>query len=302
MSALTDRPVAPAPAAPTGSPLRASEPPPSTPLRRALRGRPEDPAWARPGLLGVLGLAALLVGWGLARSGMSNTYYSAAVKSATVSWKALFFGALDPGSFITVDKPPLAIWLMGLSGRALGFSSFSMLLPQAICAVAAVGLLHATVKRLAGPGPALLAAGALAISPVSIAVGRVNNPDALLVLLLVLSACLVVRAIGAGRTRTLAAAGAVVGLAFMTKMLEGWMVLPALGAAYLLAGRPRLPVRLGQSLVAMLTAVVVSFAWPLAATLWPGSTPYEGGSTNGSVWNLIFGYNGFGRIFGQGDG
>jgi len=149
---------------------------------------------------------------------------------------------------------------------------------------------------------ALLAAGALAVSPVSIAIGRVNNPDALLVLLLVLSAYLVVRAIESGRTRTLAWAGAVVGLAFMTKMLEGWMVVPALAAAYLLAGPPRLGARIGQLLVAGATMTVVSAAWPLAVTLWPGATPYEGGSSNGSVWNLIFGYNGFGRILGSDDG
>src|SRR3954464_42690 len=217
MSALTDRRAAPAPAAPTGSPLRASEPPPSTPSRRALRGRPEDPAWARPGLLGVLVLAALLVGWGLTRSGMSNTYYAAAVKSATVSWKALFFGSIDPGSFITVDKPPLSIWLMGLSGRVLGFSSFSILLPQALCPGAPLGVLYATVKRLFGPLAATLAGLALALTPITVAIGRVNNPDALLVLLLVVAGYLTVRAIESGRTKHLAWAGAVVGLAFMTK-------------------------------------------------------------------------------------
>src|SRR4051812_30942631 len=271
-------------------------------LRALLRGRAEDPAWARPGLLGVLLIAAVLVGWGLTRSGMSNTYYAAAVKSATESWKALFFGSIDPGSFITVDKPPLSIWLMGLSGRVFGFSAFSMLLPQAICAVAAVGLLHATVKRLAGHGPALLAAGALAISPASIAIGRVNNPDALLVLLLVLSAYLVVRAIQSARTGTLVWAGAVVGLAFMTKMLQGWMVVPALGAVYLLAGPPRLTVRIRQLLLAGVAMTVVSAAWPLAVTLWPGPVPYIGGSTDGSAWDLIFGYNGFGRLFGEGGG
>src|SRR4051794_30871310 len=289
MATVTDPPVAP----PASRRLRA----PARPSRHS-----EDPAWARPGLIGVLLLAAVLVGWGLTRSGMSNTYYAAAVKSATVSWKALFFGSIDPGSFITVDKPPLAFWLMGLSGRVLGVSSFSMLVPEAVCTVAAVGVLYATVKRLVGPGPALLASAALAVSPVSVAIGRVNNPDALLVLLLVLSGYLVVRAIESGRTRTLVWAGAVVGLAFMTKMLQGWMVVPALAAAYLLAGPPRLSVRIRQLLLAGLTMTAVSAAWPLAVTLWPGATPYIGGSSDGSVWNLIFGYNGFGRIFGEGDG
>src|SRR4051812_25729917 len=291
MSTFTDRPPAPALHAPA-RPAR----PPSRPAG------PQDPAWARPGLWAVLALAAVLVGCGLTRSGMSNTYYAAAVKSATVSWKALFFGSIDPGSFITVDKPPLAFWLMGLSGRVLGFSAFSMLAPEAVCTVAAVGLLYATVKRMLGPGPALLAAAALAISPVSIAIGRVNNPDALMVLLLVLSGYLTVRAIQSGRTLTLASAGVVVGLAFMTKMLEGWMVVPALGAAYLLAGPPRPAARIGQFAIAGAAMVAAGAAWPLAVTLWPGSTPFEGGSTDGSVWNLIFGYNGFGRIFGQGEG
>ena len=144
----------------------------------------------------------MLVLWGLSRSGASNTYYAAAVKSASVSWKALFFGSLDPGSFITVDKPSLSIWLMGLSTRVLGFSSFSMLLPQALCTIAAVGLLYASVRRAFGPTAGLLAAAALAITPVTVAIGRVNNPDALLVLLLVASAYLTQRAIGSGRARS----------------------------------------------------------------------------------------------------
>src|SRR3954462_7006176 len=255
MSTVTDRPAGPS--LPASTALTAARPFTAGRLRRLVRGRAEDPAWARPALLSVLALAALLVGWGLSRSGMSNTYYAAAVKSATVSWKAMFFGSIDPGSFITVDKPPLAFWMMALSGRLLGFSAFSMLLPEALCTVAAVGLLYSTVKRLLGPAPALLAAGALAISPVSIAIGRVNNPDALLVLLLVVSAYLVVRAIQSGRTVTIAGAGAVVGLAFMTKMLEGWMVVPALSAAYLLAGPPRLAVRIRQLIVAGVTMTVV---------------------------------------------
>ncbi len=305
MSTVTDRPAGSAlPPPPAGPRPPTSGPPPTNPsrLRRLVRGPAQDPAWARAGLIAVLLAAAVLVGWGLTRSGMSNTYYAAAVKSATVSWKAWFFGSIDPGSFITVDKPPLSLWLMGLSGRLLGFSSFSMLLPQAICTVASVGVLHATVKRVLGPAPALLAAGALAISPVSIAIGRVNNPDALLVLLLVLSAYLVVRAIGSGRTSTLVWAGSIVGLAFMTKMLQGWMVVPALGGAYLLAGPPALWTRVRQLAAAGLAMVVVSAAWPLAVTLWPGSAPYIGGSTDGSAWDLIFGYNGFGRIFGEGGG
>src|SRR4051794_28478610 len=272
-------------------------------VRSLVRGRPADPAWVRPALLGVVALAAVLCLWDVTISGTANTYYAAAVRSASESWKAWFFGALDPGSFITVDKPPLSLWLMGLSARVFGFSSFSLLLPQALCTIAAVGLLYASVRRLFGPAAGLIAALALAISPITVAMARVDMPDALLVLLLVASAWLLVRAIETGRTKFLLWCGAVVGLAFMTKMLQGWMVVPALAAAYLLAGPRRLLVRVRQLVLAGVAMVAVSAAWPLAVSLWPAdSRPYIGGSTNGSVWDLILGYNGFGRITGAESG
>src|SRR4051794_30747033 len=191
----------------------------STALSLPRRARPArsragsaDPAWVRPALAGVLGLSALLCLWGLTRSGYSNTYYAASVKSASESWKALFFGSLDPGSFITVDKPPLAIWLMGLSARVFGFSSFSMLLPEALCTVAAVGLLYATVRRAFGPVAGLVAGTLLALTPITVAIGRVNNPDALLVMLLVASGWFLMRAVESGRTKHLAWCGGLVGL------------------------------------------------------------------------------------------
>jgi 4-amino-4-deoxy-L-arabinose transferase-like glycosyltransferase len=281
-------------------------PPLSLPRRRArpavLRRAADDPVWVRPALLGVLAVAALLCLWHLTIDGTSNTYYAAAVKSGSESWKAWFFGSLDPGSFITVDKPPLSLWLMGLSARVFGFSSFSMLLPDALCTIGAVALLYATVKRAFGPAAGLAAALALATTPITVAIARVNNPDALLVLLLVASAFFTQKAIGSGRTKPLLIAGALVGLAFMTKMLQGWMVVPALGAAYLLAGPPKLGTRLAQLAGAFATMVAVSAAWPVAVSLWPGSKPYIGGSTDGSVWNLIMGYNGFGRLTGNENG
>jgi 4-amino-4-deoxy-L-arabinose transferase-like glycosyltransferase len=280
-------------------PRRAGAPALRGRLRSLVRGRPADPTWVRPALFGVVALAAVLCLWDLTLSGYANSYYAAAVKSASESWKAMFFGSLDPGSFITVDKPPVSLWLMGLSARAFGFSSFSLLLPQALETIAAVGLLYATVRRVFGPAAGLVAGAALALSPVTVAMARVDMPDALLVLLMVASAWLLVRAIETGRTKFLVWCGAVVGLAFMTKMLQGWMIVPALAAAYLLAGPPRLLTRLWQLALAGLTMVVVSAAWPVAVSLWPASSrPYIGGSTNGSVWDLIFGYNGFGRLTG----
>jgi 4-amino-4-deoxy-L-arabinose transferase-like glycosyltransferase len=276
-------------------------------LASLVRGRDGDAAWARPALLLVLAAAAVLLLWNLTENGLSNEYYAAAVKSASVSWKAWFFGSLDPGSFITVDKPPLSIWLMGLSSRVFGFGSFGMLLPQALCTVGSVALLHATVRRgladrvspAVSAAAGLLAAGLLALTPITVAIGRVNNPDALLILLLVASGYAVVRALEHGRTRWLVWAAVLTGLAFTTKMLQGWMVVPALGATYLVAGPPRLAVRARQLVIAGATMVAVSCAWPLAVTLWPGSKPYIGGSEDGSVWNLILGYNGLGRILGN---
>src|SRR3954453_5597956 len=269
-------------------------------VRSLVRGRPADPAWVRPALLDVVALAALLCLSDLTISGYANTYYAAAARSASESWKAWFFGSLDPGSFITVDKPPLSLWLMGLSARVLGFSSFSLLLPQALCTIAAVGLLYATVRRAFGPVAGLLAAALLAISPVTVAMARVDMPDALLVLLLVASAWLLTRALESGRTKHLVWCGVVVGLAFMTKMLQGWMLVPALAGVYLVAGPPRLLVRARQLLAAGVAMLLVSAAWPVAVSLWPAdSRPYIGGSTNGSVWDLILGYNGFGRITGS---
>src|SRR4051794_35071599 len=280
-------------------PRRAGEPALRGRLRSLVRGRPADPAWVRPALVGVVALAAALCLWDLTISGYANSYYAAAVKSASESWKAMFFGSLDPGSFITVDKPPLSLWLMGLSARVFGFSSFSLLLPQALATIAAVGLLYATVRRLFGAVAGLAAGAALAISPATVAMARVDMPDALLVLLMVASAWLLVRAVETGRTKFLLWCGAVVGLAFVTKMLQGWMVVPALAAAYLMAGAPRLRTRLWQLALAGGSMVVASAAWPVAVSLWPASSrPYIGGSTNGSVWELIFGYNGFGRVTG----
>src|SRR5918912_2849580 len=143
-------------------------------VRVLVRGRPADPAWVRPALLGVIALAAALCLWDLTISGYANSYYAAAVRSASESWKAWFFGALDPGSFITVDKPPLSLWLMGLSARVFGFSSFSLLLPQALCTLATVGLLFATVRRAFGPVAGLIAVGMLVLSPVTLVLARVD--------------------------------------------------------------------------------------------------------------------------------
>ena len=190
--------------------------------------------WVRPALFALLALTAGAYAWNLGASGNANSFYAAAVQAATHSWKAFFFGSLDSSSFITVDKPPASLWVMALSGRVFGFSSWSMLLPQALEGVGAVWLLFAAVRRWFG-APAGLAAGAmLAITPVAALMFRFNNPDALLVMLLVASAYCMVRALEDARTRWLVATGALVGFAFLTKMGQALLVVPGFGLAYLI--------------------------------------------------------------------
>ncbi len=265
--------------------------------------RPGRPVWSLPARVAIFGMAALLYCWDLARVGMGNSFYAAAVKSGTESWKAFFFGSLDPGSFITVDKPPAALWVMELSGRIFGFSSWSMLLPEALAGLATVMVLYHLVRRWFGEPAAVFASLALALTPVAVVIFRYNDPDAFLTLLLVLGAWACWRAIETGRTAGLVLSGALVGLAFLTKTLDAFIVVPAIGVAYLWCGPPRLARRVGQLGWAALALLVSSGWWVTIVELWPKSArPYIGGSTNDSELNLIFGYNGFARIFGSGGG
>src|SRR4051812_37969717 len=150
------------------------------------RGAPEDPPWARAALLVLLAATAVLYLWDLGASGWANSFYSAAVQAGSESWKAFFFGASDAASSITVGQTPMSLWVMSLSVRVFGLSSWSMLVPQALIGVASVALLHATVRRTTGSAVAGLVAGAvLALTPVAVLMFRFNNPDALLVLLLI---------------------------------------------------------------------------------------------------------------------
>ena len=265
--------------------------------------RPGRPVWSLPARVAIFGMAALLYCWDLARVGMGNSFYAAAVKSGTESWKAFFFGSLDPGSFITVDKPPAALWVMELSGRIFGFSSWSMLLPEALAGLATVMVLYHLVRRWFGEPAAVFASLALALTPVAVVIFRYNDPDVFLTLLLVLGAWACWRAIETGRTAGLVLSGALVGLAFLTKTLDAFIVVPAIGVAYLWCGPPRLARRVGQLGWAALALLVSSGWWVTIVELWPKSArPYIGGSTNDSELNLIFGYNGFARIFGSGGG
>ncbi|MFB9469193.1 ArnT family glycosyltransferase [Nonomuraea salmonea] len=271
-------------------------------LRRLFLGGPDDPRWSRPALWGVVLAAFVLYAWNLPAAGYANSYYSAAVMSGTESWKAFFFGSLDSESFITVDKPPMALWAMGLFARVLGFGTWSLMLPQVLAGVAAVAVLHATVRRAAGLPAALIAAGALALTPITVAINRENAPDPLLVLFLVLAAGACQRAIETGRLTWLLASAVFVGCGFNTKMLQAFVVVPALALAYLVAARPRVQRRIWHLLAAGVALGVSSSWWMVVVDLIPsGSRPFIGGSTDGTVWDVVIGFNGLGRIFGEGN-
>lgn len=271
---------------------------------RLIHGPEGDPAWARPALLILLGLTALLYLWQLGASGYANSFYAAAVQAGTVSWKAMFFGSLDGGNAITVDKPAFFLWPMEISGRIFGFNGWSMLIPQALEGVAAVGLLAATVRRISGHTAGLAAGTILALTPAATLMFKFNNPDAMLVLLLTGAAYALLRAIqNAAGTRWITLAGVLIGLGFITKMGQALLILPAFGLAYLWAA-PTILRRRITDLLGATVAMIASAGWYLAIVgLWPTtSRPYIGGSTNNSLLELAFGYNGLGRLLGNSHG
>jgi 4-amino-4-deoxy-L-arabinose transferase-like glycosyltransferase len=243
---------------------------------------------------------AVMYLWRITINGMGNEFYAAAAQAGSKDTEALLFGSLDEHNFITVDKPPVSQWVMGLSGQIFGFSSASMMIPQALMAVAAVALLYGAVSRVSGPRIGLLAGAVLALTPVAALMFRFNNPDAVMVLLMTAAAYCTVRAVQQAGPRWLALAAVALGFAFLAKMLEGLMVAPALCAAYLLAAPTTLRARLRHVLVAAV-AFAASAGWYVVLTLlWPASSrPYIAGSTDNNFMNLVLGYNGFARVLGK---
>lgn len=253
-----------------------------------------------------LSVTLLLVGTAVAylinlsSNGWANSFYSAAVQAGSVSWKAGFFGSSDAANSITVDKPPASLWLMELSVRVFGLSSWSILVPQVLLGVASVGLLYVTVRRYFGHGAALLAGLVLAVTPVAVLMFRFNNPDALLVFLMIAAVWAMMRGIEDGRTRWLLLVGVFVGLGFLTKQLQVLLVIPPIAVTYAIAGPVRIGKRLAQLAASAAAAVVSAGWWIIAVELWPpGSRPWIGGSPDNSILELTLGYNGLGRINGN---
>jgi 4-amino-4-deoxy-L-arabinose transferase-like glycosyltransferase/putative flippase GtrA len=269
-------------------------------IRRWWRGRPEDPAWVRPSLIALLVATAVLYLWNLSASGWANSFYAAAVQAGTMSWKALFFGSSDAANSITVDKPPLSLWPMEISARVFGLSSWSLLVPQALMGVASVGLVYATVRRWFRAGAGLLAGAVLALTPVAALMFRFDNPDALLTLLMCGAAYTALRGIESAKVRWSVATGVLIGLGFLTKQLQVLLVVPGFAFAYLVAARAAFWRRVRDLAVAGGSMIAAAGWWMAIVMLTPvSSRPYIGGSQHNSVWELTFGYNGFGRLTGN---
>jgi 4-amino-4-deoxy-L-arabinose transferase-like glycosyltransferase len=260
----------------------------------------------RPELIGLLALSGVLNLWSLGRNGWANDYYSAAVRSMSTSWHDFLFASLDRSGVMTVDKPPLALWVQALSVRVFGYHPLAILVPQALMGMATVVLMYDLVRRHFGRTGGAIAGLALAVTPITVAISRHNNPDALLVLCTVAAVWCAVRGLEAGSrgrsTRWLVACGAFVGLGFETKMLVAMVVVPGIVAAWLWvapAARGRLHA-LRQLLAGGGALLLVGGAWPLLVELTPAADrPWISGTSNNTIFSLIFEYNGLGRVEGQ---
>lgn len=273
-------------------PVAVTEPPPP---------RTASPRWRQLSLVALLAATALLYVWDLGAAGWANEFYAAAVQAGSQSWKAMLFGSSDAADAITVDKTPGALWVMDISARIFGLNSWSLLVPQALEGVAAVAVLYAAVRRVAGHWPGVLAGAVLALTPAAALMFRFDNPDALLVLLLTAAAYCVLRSVEKDSAAWwLPLAGVAVGFGFLAKMMQSFIVLPIFAVVYLLAAHVTWRTRIVRAVAAVL-AMVVSAAWYLAVVaLWPASSrPFIGGSQHNSVLELALGYNGFGRLTGD---
>jgi len=278
---------------------------------------PQSPSWSRPRFLekirslplprpelaGLLLLAGVLYLWALSQNGWANEYYSAAVRSMAGNWHDFLYGSFDAGGLMTVDKPPLALWVQALSVKAFGYGSQAILVPQALMGMAGVGLLYDLTRRRWGRSAGFLAGLALALTPVAVGVFRHNNPDALVVLCGVAALWAFVRALERGATGWLVLAGACVGLGFEAKMGAALLVVPGMVAAWLWVAPRGRWTAVRQLLAAGAVMAAVGLAWAAMVELTPASSrPWVAGTTDNSVFSLILEYNGFGRLEGQAGG
>jgi 4-amino-4-deoxy-L-arabinose transferase-like glycosyltransferase len=264
-------------------------------LSRLWRSPDGQPGWARPVIIGIMVLAAAAYASNLGGQ-QPELFYAAAVRSMAGSWHDFFYGAFDPLGTVSVDKLPGALWVQALSVRLFGVHLWALNLPQAIEGVLTVPFLYRAVRRLARPRAAICAAFLAAFTPAAVALDRGNVPDSLLILLLVVALDAASATLQSGSLTSAALAGLLVGLAFQAKMLEAWLVLPGILGVLLLAAPGTLRRRLAVAVALLAVAVVVSLSWMTVVSAIPAhDRPYVDGTTNDSVYEQVFEYNGFGR-------
>jgi len=256
--------------------------------------------WQRFVLGGVLLISLWMNFYQLGQNGFGNLYYAAGVRSMLANWHNFFFVSFDPGGFVSLDKPPLGFWLQVLSARIFGFTPFSVYLPQAVAGVLSVAVLYYLVRRHFGAIAALLAALALALSPISVVTNRNNTIDSTLALVLILGAWAILKATETGKLRWLVLCALAVGIGFNIKTLEAYLVIPAFGLLYLLAAPKSLWQRIGHLAIAGVVLLAISLSWSLVVDFTPiAQRPYVGSSQTNSEISLAFGYNGISRLLGQ---
>jgi 4-amino-4-deoxy-L-arabinose transferase-like glycosyltransferase len=248
-------------------------------------------------LFAIILISAVLNFANLGIEGYGNSYYAAGVKSMLASFRNFFFVASDPGGFVSLDKPPLGFWIQAISAKIFGFSGWSILLPQALAGVISVVVLYYIVKRSFGKISALISALCLAITPVFVAASRNNTIDNLLVMTLLFACMFLSRAAEKGKFKYLLISLVLVGVGFNIKMLQAYMVIPAIYITYLISTAAPLKKRLKHLIVSTVVLVAVSLCWAFAVDMVPSSSrPFVGSSTNNTVMELIFGHNGLERL------
>lgn len=253
--------------------------------------------WEAAGLAAVLLLAALLRLWRLEANGFGTEYYAAGVRSLLQGGRLFFYNSFDPAGYVSLDKPPVTFWIQAAFARVLGFSGWSIHLPQAVAGVASVAVLHRLVRRPFGRSAALIAAFLLAITPVAVAIDRSNNTDSWLVFFLLLAAAMALR----GRGLSFVAAMVLLGVAFNVKMLAALVCGPALLAAWLAANRQAAHDgwrrQFGWVAAGGLAVAVTALSWPVAFDLTPkDERPYAGSTTGNSMLELVVIHNGLERF------
>jgi len=256
--------------------------------------------WHRIALLLIMLLTGFLTFYAIGNEGYANQYYAAAVKSMLTSWHNFFFASLDPGGYVTVDKPALGLWLQTASAYIFGFHGWSIILPEALSTITSVALIYKIVQRFFGKTAGVISALVLGLTPILIAVSRTNNLDASLVMVLLFATWMLIVAAEKGSLKLLVLSMVLVGIGFNIKMLQAFMVLPAFYLVYIFTSPKRILKRLLHLTVATAVLITVSLSWAVIVDLTPlANRPYIGSSQTNSVIELALGYNGIQRVTGN---